>query len=100
MADGGDPRVAVAREQQAWLVDSQLYFSEGVAVQESPQGSVKHDRWVVAVHAFSNGVVAHEVLRGLPGGLRSSHDGGDVAAVVAHEAVGGIGLDEFERGLP
>ncbi|MDH6127293.1 hypothetical protein P3T39_004268 [Kitasatospora sp. GP82] len=99
-ADLGDLRVVVAGEQQAGLVDGEFGVAVGVVVEQGPQWRVQHDGWIVAEHAFRDGVVAHQVLGGLPEGRRSGHGGGDVTAVVAHEAVRGVDLGQFERGLP
>ena len=61
---------------------------------------MRHGRRVLAEHAFGDGVVADEVLGGLPEGLRAGHEGANVAAVVTHEPVGAVDLGEFERGVP
>src|SRR5271166_5064985 len=66
VADIGDFRLVVAVEQQAGLVDGEFGITIGVGVKDGAQRGVQHHRRFVAKHAFGDGVVAHQVLGGLP----------------------------------
>ena len=59
--DGCDVGVAEAGEAAARLVDGESRDALPVFVDRRAEGRVEHDGRVVPVHAFGDGVVAHQV---------------------------------------
>src|ERR1700758_1998775 len=96
----GDLGCVEAAESGAGLVHGEPSGAVGVFHDGGAEGCIQQDGWVVAVHSFRNGVVAHQVLDTTAAVSGQTHQRREVVGPIENKVVWRVVCGGLQYGLP